>query len=174
VKAILDQSNETAKYSSATFLANAEIPVLIDDQHAIAHNKIMIIDGTTVLTGSFNFTKAAERSNAENLVILKGSPEFIQRYTQNFDLHAAHSHAYQHGASDSPQSRSERQAESPKQAIGTRQSTNGEAIHANRESKVYHLPSCPGYDRAGEANLVTFASESAAKRAGYHKAKNCS
>jgi phosphatidylserine/phosphatidylglycerophosphate/cardiolipin synthase-like enzyme len=35
----------------------------------------MIIDGVTVLTGSFNFTKAAEEKNAENLVILTGSSE---------------------------------------------------------------------------------------------------
>jgi len=36
------------------------MPVKIDVIHAIAHNKIMIIDGETVITGSFNFTKAAE------------------------------------------------------------------------------------------------------------------
>jgi phosphatidylserine/phosphatidylglycerophosphate/cardiolipin synthase-like enzyme len=36
------------------------IPVKIDAAHAIAHNKTMIIDGETVITGSFNFTKAAE------------------------------------------------------------------------------------------------------------------
>ena len=39
------------------------IPALIDANHAIAHNKIMIIDGA-VITGSFNFTKAAEKKNA--------------------------------------------------------------------------------------------------------------
>jgi phosphatidylserine/phosphatidylglycerophosphate/cardiolipin synthase-like enzyme len=33
---------------------------MIDSAHAIAHNKIMIIDGETVITGSFNCTKAAE------------------------------------------------------------------------------------------------------------------
>jgi phosphatidylserine/phosphatidylglycerophosphate/cardiolipin synthase-like enzyme len=45
-------------------LANLGIPVKIDAVHVIPHNKIMIIDGGTVITGSFNFTKAAE----ENLV----------------------------------------------------------------------------------------------------------
>ena len=42
----------------------------IDAEHAIAHNKVMIIDGETVITGSFNFTKAAEENNAENLLII--------------------------------------------------------------------------------------------------------
>jgi phosphatidylserine/phosphatidylglycerophosphate/cardiolipin synthase-like enzyme len=38
VEGVLDKSNATAKYSGATFLANAGIPVLIDSDHAIAHN----------------------------------------------------------------------------------------------------------------------------------------
>ena len=38
------------------------------------HNKIMLIDGDTIITGSFNFTKAAEESNAENLLVLRDKP----------------------------------------------------------------------------------------------------
>jgi phosphatidylserine/phosphatidylglycerophosphate/cardiolipin synthase-like enzyme len=56
VVTVLDRSQRTQKYSGATFLANAGIPVFIDDKHAIAHNKIMIIDRQTLITGSFNFT----------------------------------------------------------------------------------------------------------------------
>jgi phosphatidylserine/phosphatidylglycerophosphate/cardiolipin synthase-like enzyme len=44
--------------------------VKIDTQHAITHNKVMIIDGETVNTGSFNFTRAAEENNAENLLVI--------------------------------------------------------------------------------------------------------
>src|SRR5208337_1708583 len=47
------------------------IGVRIDAKHAIAHNKIMVIDGQTVITGSFNFTKAAEEANAENLLVIR-------------------------------------------------------------------------------------------------------
>jgi Putative peptidoglycan binding domain/PLD-like domain len=32
--------------------------------------KIIIIDGETVIAGSFNFTKAAQEKNAENLLII--------------------------------------------------------------------------------------------------------
>ncbi|MEA5077530.1 MAG: phospholipase D-like domain-containing protein [Anaerolineaceae bacterium] len=40
---------------------------------AICHinNKVMIFDGTIVVTGSFNFTKAAEEKNAENLLTIR-------------------------------------------------------------------------------------------------------
>ena len=71
VQVILDKSQWTEKYSSATFFQNAGIPTFIDDKHAIAHNKVMVIDGRTVITGSFNFTKAAEESNAENLLVIQ-------------------------------------------------------------------------------------------------------
>src|SRR3989454_12447447 len=74
IQVILDKSNQTDKYSAATFTQNAGIPTFIDDKHAIAHNKIMVIDGRTVLTGSFNFTKQAEESNAENLLVIDDPP----------------------------------------------------------------------------------------------------
>ena len=45
IEVILDKSQRTQNYSSATFLYNQGIPVKIDAQHAIAHNKVMIIDG---------------------------------------------------------------------------------------------------------------------------------
>jgi hypothetical protein len=90
----VDKSQWTEKYSGATYLANHKIPVLIDDKHAIAHNKVMIIDGNTVITGSFNFTKAAEEKNAENVIVLKDNPALAQRYAQNWRAHAKHSVAY--------------------------------------------------------------------------------
>ena len=93
VEAILDKSQRTEKYSSATFLANSGIPTFIDARHAIAHNKIMVIDKTTVITGSFNFTKAAEGKNAENLLIIK-SKELASIYIDNWKKHREHSELY--------------------------------------------------------------------------------
>jgi phosphatidylserine/phosphatidylglycerophosphate/cardiolipin synthase-like enzyme len=94
VQVILDRSQRTEKYSEADFLHNVGIPVKIDAKHAIAHNKVMVIDGQTVITGSFNFTKEAETSNAENLLVIR-SPELAARYTANWEAHAAHSEAYE-------------------------------------------------------------------------------
>ena len=69
------------------------IPVRIDAKHAIAHNKVMIIDGETVITGSFNFTKAAEESNAENLLIIHDK-KLAELYTKNWQGHERHSEVY--------------------------------------------------------------------------------
>jgi phosphatidylserine/phosphatidylglycerophosphate/cardiolipin synthase-like enzyme len=84
VEAILDKTNVKQGYSVIIFLENAGIPVYIDDQVKIAHSKIIIIDDTEVITGSFNFTKSAEYHNTENLLILKNDPCLIDRYLANF------------------------------------------------------------------------------------------
>ncbi|MCX5812479.1 MAG: phospholipase D-like domain-containing protein [Proteobacteria bacterium] len=49
-----------------------------------------MIDKQIVITGSFNFSKAAEEKNAENLLILK-NPELAGIYIDNFLKHRAHS-----------------------------------------------------------------------------------
>lgn len=90
---LLPYSQRTEKYSSADFLANQGVPTTIDANHAIAHNKIMIIDGATILTGSFNFTKGAQEKNAENLLIIKDTALAAQ-YTENWDAHRQHSQPY--------------------------------------------------------------------------------
>ncbi|WP_247879721.1 phospholipase D family protein [Azospirillum sp. TSA6c] len=94
VQAVLDKSNVTGKYSGADFLRNGGVPVLIDRSHAIAHNKVMVIDGATVLTGSFNFTKAAQEKNAENLIVLQDS-KLAGQYADNWHAHADHSALYE-------------------------------------------------------------------------------
>jgi phosphatidylserine/phosphatidylglycerophosphate/cardiolipin synthase-like enzyme len=96
VEVIVDKSQRKepkkkgSSYTSATFLANMKIPTYVDDTHQIAHNKIIIIDKQIVITGSFNFSKAAEESNAENLLILR-NPELAAIYLDNWQKHRAHS-----------------------------------------------------------------------------------
>ena len=91
---ILDHSQRTEKYSEADFLKHNGIPMLIDAQHAIAHNKVMVIDDCIVLTGSFNFTKAAEEHNAENLLVIN-DPALAKQYIENWHAHEQHSEPYE-------------------------------------------------------------------------------
>lgn len=93
VQVILDKSQQSQRYSSADFVRNAGIATFIDARHAIAHNKVMIIDNYVVLTGSFNFTKAAEESNAENLLVLH-DVDTAGRYLTNWQAHLKHSAVY--------------------------------------------------------------------------------
>ena len=89
VAVILDKSQDRrgdarGRYSSAIYLVHAGVPVWIDDAPAIAHNKVIIIDDGTVVTGSFNFTKSADERNAENVVVLD-SPEVAAWFTRNWN-----------------------------------------------------------------------------------------
>lgn len=95
VQVILDKSHigKKDKYSSATFFVNQGIPVKIDSAHAIAHNKVIVIDDETVITGSFNFTKQAEENNAENLLVIHDK-KLAVLYADNWRKHAEHSEPY--------------------------------------------------------------------------------
>ena len=94
VQAILDKSQRSERYTSAQYLANARIPIYIDDRHGIAHNKIIVIDRSVTITGSFNFTKAAQERNAENLLVIRSS-EIARTYLENWHVHKGHSEVYQ-------------------------------------------------------------------------------
>ena len=53
----------------------------------------MVIDKETVISGSFNFTRAAEVKNAENLLIIKPK-DLASYYLENWRKHLQHSEEY--------------------------------------------------------------------------------
>jgi phosphatidylserine/phosphatidylglycerophosphate/cardiolipin synthase-like enzyme len=166
VKVILDRSNRTAHYSAATFLDHAGIPVWIDAQHAIAHNKIMIIDGNTILTGSFNFTKAAEQQNAENLVTIHDAA-LAEQYTANWQKHLQHSQPY--GANTiATISGVQRSA-----MVEGPHPTHQGSVRGNKRSHIYQWPGCSSYDKISDRTRVEFPSAQVAEAAGYRSAHNC-
>lgn len=94
VTILLDASQQSIQYSSADYFANGGINTRIDRNHPISHSKIILIDDDTIITGSFNFTKAAEDSNEENLLVIRNMPELFAAYAKHFDEHLAHSVPY--------------------------------------------------------------------------------
>lgn len=79
-------------------IAAGGVPVFIDSEHTSAHNKVMVIDaGTpeaTLITGSFNFTQAAQYKNAENVLVLRGNAALTDLYLKNWQRHREHSQPY--------------------------------------------------------------------------------
>jgi len=90
VDIVLDHSNEHEVHTDLHFFLEQGLAPVIDPQHAIAHNKVMILDNRTLLTGSFNFTQHAENENAENLLVIKGHPALVRTYKENFHKHKSH------------------------------------------------------------------------------------
>ena len=93
VDVILDKSQRTERACIAGALIAEGIPVHIDAAHAIAHNKVIVVDDETVVTGSFNFTASAEERNAENLLVVRDQ-DLAARYRENWREHLAHSQPY--------------------------------------------------------------------------------
>jgi phosphatidylserine/phosphatidylglycerophosphate/cardiolipin synthase-like enzyme len=88
VKVIIDD-NKADKKSEADYLERKGISTYLDSKHEKAHNKIILIDGQTVITGSFNFSD--EEKKADNLVVIQGKPKIIEAYESNFLSHLGHS-----------------------------------------------------------------------------------
>lgn len=92
VSVLLDEKSDHTNRYVLTLFKDAQVNVRLDGKHAIAHNKVMVIDGDIVVTGSFNFTNSAETRNAENLLILKGG-QLGAAYRENWLQHWQHSKA---------------------------------------------------------------------------------
>lgn len=162
VEMILDRSQRTEKYSSADFVLHAAIPAYIDAEHAIAHNKVMVIDSQTVITGSFNFTNAAEEHNAENLLVIR-SPELAEKYAANWKAHLEHSEKYE--------GRDQGKTASPAGRI-TAVELPGEFV-ASRNSEVYHRAGCKSVEKISAKNLVRYATRGEAIQAGKKPCEEC-
>lgn len=94
VQILVDRSQLTAKSTKVHRVAEKGILVLIDGVPGIAHNKVMIIDDGYVLTGSFNWTDAAEKRNAENLLLVKDK-NLNKIYRKNWNRRASNAQAFQ-------------------------------------------------------------------------------
>lgn len=80
---LADKSQRTERNSTVPALVAAGVPVMEDYRPAIAHNKVVVLDGERVITGSFNFTYSAEHRNAENALVLDDA-SVVAQYIQNF------------------------------------------------------------------------------------------
>lgn len=84
VRGLFETRNAGDRYSRDDFLAGRGAEIRHDRNPYTMHHKVIIIDGATVVTGSYNFSKSAETKNDENVLILH-SPALVQRYTEEFE-----------------------------------------------------------------------------------------
>lgn len=82
VKGVIETRNASEGAFGTLFCAR--LPVLEDGNHYTMHHKVMIIDRQFVITGSFNFTKAADDVNDDNVIVIH-DPAIAALYEQEFD-----------------------------------------------------------------------------------------
>lgn len=80
---------EAAQYRSNTgteydAFREAGLDVRLDGNPRNMHHKVMVIDGTITVTGSYNFSANAENRNDENLLIIH-NPEIAQAFLEEFE-----------------------------------------------------------------------------------------
>lgn len=86
VQIVVDERGNRSKSSVAAMnlVANAGIALRTDDHYKIQHDKVIIVDGVTTETGSFNYSRAAARSNSENAVVVHDDPALAATFTQHW------------------------------------------------------------------------------------------
>jgi phosphatidylserine/phosphatidylglycerophosphate/cardiolipin synthase-like enzyme len=166
VEVIVDKSELKEGHAEADFILQAGIPVKVDALHAIAHNKIAIIDSKVVVTGSFNFTNQAENHNAENLLVITDKA-LAEKYTANWQTHAGHSRIYE--AKEQGYSETHRLERSADPAPATESG----GYMASKNSGVFHKAGCKGAAKISEKNIVRYATRDEAIRAGKKPCHEC-
>lgn len=100
VRVVVDENGNKSKASLAALnlLVSAGIPTRTISRYAIHHDKYMVVDKSTVQTGSFNYSKAAARSNSENVVVIWNNPDlalsYLKHWQDRFDQGRAYRGAY--------------------------------------------------------------------------------
>jgi len=90
---ILDRSYPFVQ-NSATYLATIKsIPTFLDARHEVAGSNVIVIDRSTVITGSMLFTPDAGEMNADNLLIIE-SDSVAGSYINNWSVHKAHAEEF--------------------------------------------------------------------------------
>lgn len=70
VRIYLDRSQVYARYTQSIYFVQKELEVRISSNRYIMHNKFAVIDSELLITGSYNWTKAANNKNDENVMIV--------------------------------------------------------------------------------------------------------
>jgi phosphatidylserine/phosphatidylglycerophosphate/cardiolipin synthase-like enzyme len=84
VQGVFEAQNADGSGSVFQALSGGGVDVLEDGNCYLMHHKVIVIDDRTVITGSYNFTKSAERDNDENLVIVD-DPTLARAYLDEFE-----------------------------------------------------------------------------------------
>ena len=84
VRIVLDQGQEIEPASKAKYLVEHGVEIRYHLGFGLMHNKFAIIDGRSLITGSFNWTLTAEERNEENLLIIHDEGT-IEKYQERFN-----------------------------------------------------------------------------------------
>jgi phosphatidylserine/phosphatidylglycerophosphate/cardiolipin synthase-like enzyme len=83
VAGVFETTGSETQFSEYGRMRKAKLDVLQDGNPYVMHHKVIIIDGRTVIFGSFNFSNNADKDNDENLLIID-DPALAQAFEAEF------------------------------------------------------------------------------------------
>jgi phosphatidylserine/phosphatidylglycerophosphate/cardiolipin synthase-like enzyme len=84
VRVVIERERAYEQGSEYPRLKSAGVDVRLDGNPNLMHHKFMVIDGYIVVTGSYNWSSAAEERNDENVVVIFDK-DVAQRFVQEFE-----------------------------------------------------------------------------------------
>ncbi len=84
VAGLFEKRGSTTEYSELVPMFCAQLPVRQDGNPSAFHHKVFVLDGETVIVGSFNFSANADRDNDENLLVIRNR-DIAARYLAEFN-----------------------------------------------------------------------------------------
>lgn len=84
VRCLFDRRQARGKFSSFNDLKRAKLATLSPNKYGVMHHKVIIIDNDIVITGSFNFSKNADKRNDENVLVIH-CPTLAKIYQDEFN-----------------------------------------------------------------------------------------
>lgn len=86
VRIVVDKDRNTGKASRAAmdFVVRHGVALRTNDRFHLHHDKTIIVDGSTVQTGSFNFAPSAETKNSENVVVIREMPDVAKQFLSHW------------------------------------------------------------------------------------------
>jgi phosphatidylserine/phosphatidylglycerophosphate/cardiolipin synthase-like enzyme len=90
VRVVADREQaRTLPQNALPDLVAGGVEVWLDGNFQAAHNKVVVVDAdtphATTITGSYNFTMAAQRANAENVIVLRDNAPVARAYRDNWE-----------------------------------------------------------------------------------------
>ncbi len=123
----------------------------------------MVIDGETVITGSFNFTITAEENNAENLLVIRAQ-NLPTKYTANWQAQPSIRSRTREGKGYSETHRAD------PVRLPTRRA---EWLRCVQELPGFHRPDCKSAAKISEKNLIRYGTRDEAIQAGKKPCAEC-
>ncbi len=85
IRGVFEKSQAASGFSEFNHFRHVGLPVFVDANPRNMHHKAIIIDDTIVICGSFNFSVNADKSNDENLLVIRNNSGVVKAFNGEFD-----------------------------------------------------------------------------------------